>query len=160
MMRKFSTTTTTTSPSSVSPLRQTQPLLGFVMNPEKIRQTASAKNRISGGAYGDIDPERMREFEEMQMGMTKRKIEQERQAKIDFLNLPREEQIRRFMLSKRKFDVDLVRKNGMNVAEEFEKFKKDLKKMDKKATRGFWIPFIVSTLVIWGGSAYWVFWWY
>lgn len=137
-------------------LRPTQPLLAFVMNPEKMKQ-AAAKNR---SVYGDIDPDRLRQFEDMQMGMTKKKIEQERKDRADFLALPIEEQIRRFMLSKRKFDVDLVRKNGMNVAEEFDRFKQELKKMDRAANRGFWIPIIVSTTVIWGGSSYWVFNWY
>jgi hypothetical protein len=130
--------------------------LSHIFHPD----TAKAQMKKNRSGYHDIDPDRMREFEEMQTGMARESILKKRKEDEEFLALPREEQIRKFMLSQRKFDVDLVRKNNMNIAEEFDLFKKTLKKNDRRANIGFYGPFIMFSIFIWGGSSYWVFWWY
>lgn len=128
----------------------------FAMNPETMK--AQMKKNRSG--FGDIDPERLTQFEDMQTGIAKATIEKKRKEREEFMALPKEEQIRKFMLQQRKFDVDLVRRNNMNVQEEYKNFKDTVKKLDRKANRSFWIPLIAATVIIWGGSGYWVFWWY
>lgn len=144
-----------TASSSSLFLRPTRSLC-IIYNPELLK-TQMKKNR---SGYGDIDPDRLRQFEEMQTGMSRTLIERKKKEREDFLALPTEVQIRKFMCQQRKFDVDLVRKNGMNVAEEFELYKATIRSNDKKANRSFWIPIILSGLMIWGGTSYWVFGWY
>lgn len=150
------TTTTTALLATTATSQQITSRRFIAFNPETLK-TQMKKNR---SGFGDIDPDRMAQFEEMQTGMAKAQFEKKRKEREDFLALPRDEQIRRFMIDRRKFDVDLVRRNDMNVQEEYKLFKDTVKKNDRAANRGFWIPLISCTAIIWGGSAYWVFWWY
>jgi hypothetical protein len=110
-------------------------------------------------AFG-VSQDKVREYEDMQVGMFKNKIEADRKEAAAFLELPREEQIRRYMLKMGKFDVDLVRKNNMDVKLEFERFKVAHRRQQKKGSRSFWIPMVMATIGTLCGPIYLVTNWY
>lgn len=139
-------------------LRPTRPLL--MVSSATIGAGAKEQMKKNMSGFGVVDPDRQALFDSMQTGLAKKTIEARAREKAAFRELPAEEQIRRFMVEKRKFDVDLIRKNGMNVKSEFELYTRNVRKNDKAATRAFWIPIIVSTAVIFGGTGWWVLFWY
>lgn len=127
-----------------------------IMGSRKSLDAAVAAARTSQStAAGCMDDDRRRELEDMQCGMFKEKIDQERREAADFLKLPREEQVRRFMLQRGKFDIDLVRKTpGMDVKTEFDRFKLEHRKMQRRGNRSFLWPLIAGCVVIGGAPFY------
>jgi hypothetical protein len=147
-----------TAASAAFPL---MPLRAFGLQGKKSFDAAvsNAKSVVGNGATA-VPPEKQREYDDMQVGMYADQIKAERAAAAAFLALPREEQIRQYMLKKGKFDVDLVRKNGMDVKSEFDLFRKQIEKAQKRASRSFWVPMTLCTFVITCGPLYMIFCWY
>jgi hypothetical protein len=109
--------------------------------------SATAKK---AGVFTDVDPDKHRDYEEMQVGHCRTKILEKRAAAEAEASLPLADRIRRSMVRNEQFSVDLVKTAGLDAEEEYVRYNKAVRAKGNLATRQFymWIVWILVSCAL------------
>eukprot|EP00672_Neobodo_designis_P014619 CAMPEP_0174856080 /NCGR_PEP_ID=MMETSP1114-20130205/35021_1 /TAXON_ID=312471 /ORGANISM="Neobodo designis, Strain CCAP 1951/1" /LENGTH=127 /DNA_ID=CAMNT_0016090857 /DNA_START=92 /DNA_END=475 /DNA_ORIENTATION=+ len=106
------------------------------------KDSLSKTSKGKGGFTMPNDPDRMRMYEEMQVGHCRKKIMEKREAAEKEAALPLADRIRRSMVANEQFSVDLVKTAGLDAEAEYVRYNKALRAKRALATRQFYMWFV------------------
>lgn len=114
--------------------------------PVDAKQMGTLAKQRGGNPFTEINPDLVRQYEDMQVGHCRDRILEKRAAREAEAALPLEERIRNAMVRNEQFSVDLVKAAGMDAEAEFIRYQRAMRKKDRLATYKiytwmFWIAF-------------------
>jgi hypothetical protein len=133
---------------------------GVLCSVPRFEHSARASLARQGQRQGEADAEAQAKFDAINaQGYGRHIIAAREKQREQFLALSEEDRVRQFMVSQRRFDVDLVIRTGLNPQEEFQRYTAAIRDINKKATRSFWGPMATSTfgiaVCLYGLFAFW-----
>lgn len=99
--------------------------------------------------FNKVDEDMMGDYLKMQEGWTRNMLEAHERHIKSLEELPVAEQVRRLMVLRKRFDVNMVQEAGLDVEEEYIRYNKALRSMQRRSMGGFW-GWVIVTLMCMG----------